>query len=81
MMPRTFREGVDDRSGDEPGAALGGRLELLGAQRDQPVQSCSHVVDVPVDDRSARVCCKLWRGELPVDNAQLVLVVADAELD
>jgi hypothetical protein len=31
--------------------------------------------------RSAKACGKLGRGESPVDDAQLVLVVADAELD
>ena len=64
-----------------PGPLLGDRLELLGAQRDQPVQGCGNVVDVPAHDRPARACGKLGRGELPVDDAQFVLVVADAELD
>jgi len=36
---------------------------------------------VPVDDHPARACGKLGRGKPPVDDAQLVLVVADAELD
>jgi hypothetical protein len=58
-------EGVDDRSGDEPVAALGERLELLGTQRDKPVQGCGHVVDVPVDDRPARAYGKPGRGEPP----------------
>ncbi len=54
---------------------------MLGAQRHQPIQRGGHVVDVPVDDHAARACGKLGRGKPPVDDAQLVLVVADAELD
>jgi hypothetical protein len=36
---------------------------------------------VPVDDHAARFGGELGRGEAPVDDAQLMLVVADAELD
>jgi hypothetical protein len=46
-------ERVDDRGCDEPRAALGDRLELLGAQRHQPVQRGRDIVDVPVDDHAA----------------------------
>jgi hypothetical protein len=35
----------------------------------------------PAGARSAKACGKLGRGESPVDDAQLVRVVGDAELD
>src|SRR5262245_53246330 len=74
-------ERVNDRGGHEPRALLGDRLELLGAQRHQPVERGRHVIDMPVDDHPAWSGRQLGRGEPPLDDAELVLVVADPELD
>src|SRR5215213_11081550 len=40
-----------------------------------------HVIDMPVDDGSARCSPNPRRREAPVDDAELGLVVTDAELD
>src|SRR5919204_5357230 len=74
-------ERVDDRRGDPARLARGDRLVLLGAHGQQPLEGRRHVVDVPVHDRPARVAGGALGRVAAVGDAQLVLVVADAELD
>src|SRR5690606_27270658 len=73
-------EGVHHRGGDEPGAALGHPLVLLGAHRQQPLERGLDVVDVPVEHGAAGAAGRCRRAEPAVDEPQLVLVVADPEL-
>jgi hypothetical protein len=81
MTPRDVAERVDDRGRDEPRTALSHCPELPGAQQHQPLQRRRYVIDMPVDDHTAWSSSKSWRGEPPVDDAELVLVVADAKHD
>src|SRR6266511_943688 len=74
-------ERVDERGGDEAGATLGDSLELRGPERHQPLQGGRDVVDVPVHERAAWPGAEFGRRKSSVDDAQLVLVVGDAELD
>jgi hypothetical protein len=64
-----------------PWAAFSDCLELPGAQQYQPLQRRRYVVDMPVDDHAAWFGSASGRGEPPVDDADLVLVVADAKFD
>jgi hypothetical protein len=73
--------GIDDGGSHESWPALGHSLELRPSQRHQPFQRRLHVVDVPVRKRAARLGREARRGESPVDDAQLMFVVADAKLD
>jgi hypothetical protein len=74
-------ERVDDRRGDESGSALGRLLVHRRAHGNQPAEGPRYIVDVPVDDRAGGPVRPAVPGEPAVDDAQLVLVVADAELD
>jgi hypothetical protein len=80
-MPQDVAERIDDGGSHESWPALRHSLELHRSQRYQPFQRRLHVVDVPVSKRAARLGREARRGESPVDDAQLVLVVADAKLD
>src|SRR6266508_76140 len=74
-------ERVDHGGGDEPrGPAWRDRLVLLGAHRQQSLNRGVDVVDVPVHDGAARLGRGAGRCVAAVDDAQLGLVVADAEL-
>src|SRR5829696_5048473 len=73
-------EWIDDRCGDEAVALLGDRCMLRGAQCQHPLQGCLDVVDVPVDDRAGRRSTGRVGRERAGKNAELMLVVTDAEL-
>ena len=46
----------------------GPRLVSAWSQRDEPVQGCGYIVDVPVDDRTASACGRLGRGRIPFNG-------------
>jgi hypothetical protein len=74
-------EGVDHRSGDEPLlAAVRKRLVFPCSHGLQPLEGRRHIVDVPVQDGAARTGPRRFGRVTAVDQAQLVLVFADAEL-
>jgi hypothetical protein len=81
MMPRTLPNGSAAEAVTNPWAALSDRLKLPGAQQHQPLQRRRYVIDMPVDDHAAWSSSESGRGEPPVDDAELVLAVADAKLD
>ena len=73
-------ERIDHRRPDEPLAEVPGRFEHPGAQRHEAVDGCLGVVHVPVDGDAAgptRLVGQLARGVLPIEDPQLVLVIAD----
>ena len=74
-------KGVDHRSGDEPRlAAVRKRLVFTCSHGQQPLDGSRHVVDVPVQDGAARACRRCFGLVAAVNQAQLVLVVADTKL-
>lgn len=73
-------EGVDHRGGDEPPAAFRERFALFGSHGQQLLEGRRHVVDVPVRDGAGRSGPRPFGSVAAVDQAQFVLVVADAEL-
>ena len=74
-------ERVDHRRGDEPLVPVrSDRLVLRGPHRQQPLDGGVEVVDAPVHDRAAGPGRRAGRRVPAVDDAQLGLVVADAEL-
>jgi hypothetical protein len=75
-------ERIDHGSGDPPRfSTLGDRLALLGSHGQQPFEGGRHVVDVPAHDHLSWTARRALGHESPVDAAQLVLVVTDADLD
>ena len=74
-------ERVDDGGGDKPRAMVLGRLKLGRAHREQAVERGRHIVDVPVHDHTGRPGRRTGRCVAAIDDAQLVLVVTEAELD
>ena len=77
MIPEDVAERVGDRGGDEALAALADLVVLRGAGRWRG-RTCREVVDVPGEDAPAG---PPWTGVATVDDAELVEMVADAELD
>jgi hypothetical protein len=74
-------ERVDDRCGDESGPALDRLFARGRTQFQQPPEAGWHVVHMPVDDRPAVPARMARRREPAVEYAELVLVIAEAELD
>ena len=80
-------ERVDHRRADEGVAEVAWRLEERGAQLDQAGHGRLDVVDVPVHERAGRAGLLVGGAGADVaevgavEDAQLVLVVADPELD
>jgi predicted DNA-binding transcriptional regulator YafY len=73
-------EWVDDRRGDEAGPALDRGFVRCRTQGQQPPEAGLNVVHMPVDDRAAGLAWPAGRCEPAIEDAELVLVVADTEL-
>ena len=73
-------ERVGDRRGDEAGPALDRLFVRCRTQGQQPPEAGSDVVHMPVDESAAGLAWPAGRREPAVEDAELVLVVADAEL-
>src|SRR2546426_10665113 len=74
-------EWIDHGCGDESGSALDRLLVHRGAHGHQPLEAGPDIVDVPVDYRAPGLVRPAVCSEPAVDDAELVLVGADAELD
>jgi len=72
--------GCTCRSGNEPRFALCGRLVLFRSHGQQLSEHCGHIIDVPVDDSTARAGRRTSGQVLAIDQTQFVLVVAEAPL-
>src|SRR6202035_5808777 len=72
-------ERVDDRRGDEAGATLDRLFVRCRPQGQQPPEAGPDVVHVPVHDHAAGIVRPAGRREPAVEDAELVLVGADAE--
>src|SRR5688500_4178626 len=73
-------ERIDDGRGLEAGFAVDERLVFLGSEFFHSLERSHDVVDVPVGDGSARTGVRRLRLEFLVDDAELVLEVAEAKL-
>jgi hypothetical protein len=74
-------ERVGDRGGDRARPTHGRRRVRGGAEGVEALERAVHVVDGPVGHGSAGVVGTTARREAPVDDAELVLIVAQPELD
>jgi hypothetical protein len=74
-------ERIGHRGGNESRPALDRLLVHRGAHGDQPLDAGADVVHVPVDHRAPGLVRPTAGREPAVDDAELVLVVPDAELD
>jgi hypothetical protein len=54
---------------------------LLRSHRQQPLEGSWHIVNVPVHDGTTRAARRTFGRVAAIDQAQLVLVVAEAKLD
>src|SRR5262245_12186131 len=81
MIPCTFPNGSTTAAVTNPWSPRGVTgWYSLAPHRQQPLEGRRDVVDVPVRDDPARLGGRALRREAAVDQAPLVLVVADAEL-
>src|SRR4030088_2321298 len=74
-------EWIDHGCRDESGSALDRLLVPCGAHGHQPLEAGPDIVHVPVDHRAAGLVRPALYSESAVDDAELVLEVADTELD
>jgi hypothetical protein len=66
---------------DEPVALLGDGRVLLGPECQHPLHCSLDIVDVPIDDCAGWRPASLVGRELAGQDAELVFVIADAELE
>src|SRR5919112_3728025 len=68
--------------GDEPLFAAGRDRQMLPrSHRQQPLEGRWYILDVPVHDGTSRTARRTFGRVAAIDQAQLVLVVAEAKLD
>ena len=79
ITPRMLPNGSTTDAVTNPGPRSSASWCTVAPSDEQPVERRLDVVDVPVHHRAAGRLAV--RGEPAVDDAELVLVVADAELD
>src|SRR5918911_4373187 len=73
-------KGVDHGGSDEPRAAVAGRVVLRRPHRQQLLESCWHIVDVPVHDRTSRAGRRTGGRGAAIDHTPPLLEGADAKI-
>lgn len=81
MIPRTLPNGSTTEAVTKSFPTLARFVVRRRTQAQQLLERSGNVVDMPVGDLTGRTVGRTVRREAAVDDAQLVLIVADPELD